>query len=182
MTVAFNYLQKHKKAFYLVGLSIGLQFIVAVFSNSLNALITDYYGLAFSDLTYLRTLLGIGIVAGMGAAIYFARIMRIPHLFASSFIVLCLALVTAPLCKSMESAWMWLIPIGVADAVVIVMLDTILQKITPDRVRGKIFGLQLTFSTLSFLLGTAIVANIIGFINPLNVFRGIAALSFSFAA
>ena len=40
--IAFNYLKKHKKAFYLVILSICLQFIVAVFSNSLNALITDY--------------------------------------------------------------------------------------------------------------------------------------------
>ena len=182
MLVALNYLKKHKKALYLVGLTICLQFIVAVFSNSLNALITDYYGLTFSDLTYLRTLLGIGIVAGMGAAIYFARIMRIPHLFASGFIVLCIALVTSPLCKTVESAWLWLVPIGMADAVVIVMLDTILQKITPDRVRGKIFGLQLTASTLSFLIGTAIVAHIIGFINPLNVFRGIALLSFALAS
>lgn len=182
MIVAFNYLKKHKKALYLVGLTICLQFIVAVFSNGLNALITDYYGLSFSDLTYLRTLLGIGIVAGMGATIYFARIMRIPHLFASGFSVLCLALITAPLCKTMESAWMWLIPIGMADAVVIVMLDTILQKITPDRVRGKIFGLNLTASTLSFLIGTAIVAHIVGFINPLNVFRGIAVISFVLAA
>lgn len=182
MAVAFNYLKKHKKVLYLVGLTICLQFIVAVFSNSLNALITDYYGLTFGDLTYLRTLLGFGIVAGMAAAIYFARIMRIPHLFASGFIVLCLALVTAPLCKTIESAWMWLIPIGMADAVVIVMLDTILQKITPDRVRGKIFGLQLTASTLSFLIGTAIVAHIIEFINPLNVFKGIAILSFILAA
>ena len=182
MAVALNYLKKHKKALYLVGLTICLQFIVAVFSNSLNALITDFYGLSFSDLTYLRTLLGVGIVAGMGATIYFARIMRIPHLFASGFIVLCLALVTAPLCKSVQTAWLWLIPIGIADAVVIVMLDTILQKITPDRVRGKIFGLQLTASTLSFLIGTAVVAHIIGFINPLNVFRGIALLSFGLAA
>ena len=182
MAVALNYLKNHKKALYLVGLTICLQFIVAVFSNGLNALITDYYGLSFSDLTYLRTLLGVGIVAGMGATIYFARIMRIPHLFASGFIVLCLALITAPLCKTMESAWLWLVPIGMADAVVIVMLDTILQKITPDRVRGKIFGLNLTASTLSFLIGTAIVAHIVGFINPLNVFRGIAVISFVLAA
>ena len=181
MIVALKYLKKHKKALYLVGLTICLQFIVAVFSNSLNALITDYYGLSFSDLTYLRTLLGVGIVAGMGATIYFARIMRIPHLFASGFIVLCLALITAPLCKTLESAWMWLIPIGMTDAIVIVTLDTILQKITPDRVRGKIFGLNLTASTLSFLLGTAIVAHIVGFINPLNVFRGIALFSFVLA-
>ena len=182
MAVALSYLKNHKKALYLVGLTICLQFIVAVFSNGLNALITDYYGLTFADLTYLRTLLGMGIVTGMGATIYFARIMRIPHLFASGFIVLCLALITAPLCKTMETAWMWLVPIGMADAVVIVMLDTILQKITPDRVRGKIFGLNLTASTLIFLIGTAIVAHIVGFINPLNVFRGIALISFGLAA
>lgn len=176
-----NYLQTHKRVLYLVGLSICLQFIVAVFSNSLNALITDYYSLPFSDLTYLRTLLGVGMLVGMAAAIYFARIMRIPHLFASAFSILCITMLTAPLCKSVSSAWVWLVPIGIADAVVVVMLDTILQKITPDRVRGKIFGLQLTFSTLSFLIGTVIVANIIGFINPLNVFKGIAAVSFLLA-
>lgn len=182
MAAAFKYLQNHKKALYLVELSICLQFIVAVFSNSLNALITDFYGLNFADLTYLRTLLGIGIIAGMGAVLYFARIMRIPHLLASGFIVLCAALITAPLCKSIGSAWMWLIPIGMADAVVLVMLDTILQKVTPDRVRGKIFGLQLTFCTLSFLIGTAVTANIVGIINPLNVFKGVALLSFVLAA
>ncbi len=182
MGIALKYLTNHKKALYLVGLSICLQFIVAVFSNSLNALITDYYGLTFSDLTFLRTLLGIGIISGMVATLYFARIMRIPHLFASGFIVLCVALITAPLCKTIESAWAWLIPIGMADAVVLVMLDTILQKVTPDRVRGKVFGLQLTFSTLSFLVGTAIVANILGFINPLVVFKGIAIFSFVLAA
>ena len=182
MGIAFNYLKNHKKALYLVGLSIGLQFIVAVFSNSLNALITDYYGLTFSDLTFLRTLLGIGIISGMLVTLYFARLMRVPHLFASGFIVLCIALITAPMCKSIDSAWAWLIPIGMADAVVLVMLDTILQKVTPDRVRGKVFGLQLTFSTLSFLAGTAIVANILGFINPLVVFKGIAILSFVLAS
>ncbi len=181
-SIALSYLKNHKRALYIVGLSICIQFIVAVFSNSLNALITDYYRLSFSDLTYLRTLLGVGIVAGMGAAIYFARIMRIPHLFACSFIVLCFTLVTAPFCRSIHSAWIWLIPIGMADAVVLVMLNTLLQKVTPDRVRGKIFGLQLTLTTLSFLIGTAIVANIISFINPLNIFKGIAVLSFILAA
>ena len=159
--VAFNYLQKHKKALYLVLLSICLQFIVAVFSNGLNALITDYYKLEFSDLTYLRTILGVGIVLGMVSALYFARIMKTIHLFACGFIVLCIALVTAPLCRTLSAAWYWLIPIGMADAVVLVMLDTILQKITPDRMRGKIFGFQLTFNTLSFLAGTYIVANLV---------------------
>ena len=182
MLKAFGYLKTHKKVLYLVGLSICLQFIVAVFSNSLNALITDYYGLSFSDLTYLRTLLGVGIVAGMFATIYFARIMRIPHLFACGFIVLCITLITVPFCRSVHTAWIWLIPIGMADAIIVVMLDTVIQKITPDKVRGKVFGLQLTFTTLSFLIGTATVAHIVSFVNPLLIFKGIALLSFVLAA
>ena len=56
MVIALNYLKSHKRVLYLVGLSIVLQFIVAVFSNSLNALITDYYGMTFESLTYLRTI------------------------------------------------------------------------------------------------------------------------------
>lgn len=179
--IAFNYLQKHKRALYLVLLSICLQFIVAVFSNGLNALITDYYKLEFSDLTYLRTILGIGIVLGMLSAIYFARIMKTIHLFACGFLVLCAAMITTPLCKTLGAAWYWLIPIGMADAIVLVMLDTILQKITPDSMRGKIFGFQLTFNTLSFLIGTFIVANLVSIINPLHIFKGIAVISLTLA-
>ena len=179
--IACGYLKRHKRALYLVGLSIGIQFIVAAFSNTLNALITDYFKLEFSALTYLRTILGVGIIIGLGTSIYFSRIMRVPHLFASGFLVLCLTLMTAPLCKSLGSAWMWLIPIGMADAIVVVMLDTILQKVTPDRVRGKVFGLQLTLSTMSFLAGTLIIANIIGYINPFHVFKAIAGISFLLA-
>ncbi len=177
--IAFLYLKNHKKALYLVGLAICLQFIVAAFSNSLNALVVDYYNLTFGDLTILRTILGAGMVAGMFLTVYFARIMRIPHLFACGFGVLCIALLTAPFCSSIKNSVFWLVPIGMAYAVVAVMLDTILQKAAPDRVRGKIFGLTLTFSTLSFLTGTFLVSQIVNIINPLNIFKLIALLSFS---
>ena len=179
---SFVYLKSHKKVLFLVYMSICVEFIVAIFSNSLNSLITDYYRLTFSDLTYLRTLLGIGIILGTFATIHFARLMRIPHLFASGFIVLCLALATAPLCKNIAGAWLWLIPIGLADAVVLIMIDTILQKITPDRVRGKIFGLELTFTTLSSLIGTMLVVNVLYGINQFLIFKGIAIISFVLAS
>ncbi len=179
--IAFNYLKKHKKALYLVLLSTALQFIVAVFSNGLNSLVVDYYKLDFSNLTYLRTLLGVGIILGMIFTIYFSRFMKIPHLFAMSFSGLCLILLSAPLCHNLSVAWVWLIPIGIFDAIILVLLDTILQKVTPDRVRGKVFGLQLTLSTLSFLVGTIITANITSYINPLTIFKIIALFSFSLA-
>ncbi|MCR4881651.1 MAG: MFS transporter [bacterium] len=181
MAVAFDYLRQHKKALYLVILAICIQFVVAVFSNSLNALITDYYGLNFVILIYLKTILAGGIILGMFATIFFARIVRVPHLFAASFITLCIALVTVPLCHSISNAWFWLIPIGVADAVLVIMLDTIMQKVTPDRFRGKVFGFQLTLSTLSFLAGTLIFASLTGHINALNIFKGIAVIAFALA-
>ena len=94
MNVAIKYIKNHKKALYLVMLSFCIQFIVAMFSNNLNTLITDYYGLAFSDLTYLRTILGFGIILGMFLTIYFARLLKGVHLFSIGFIVLCITLFT----------------------------------------------------------------------------------------
>ena len=179
---AFSYLKNHKRALFLVYMSICIEFIVAIFSNGLNSLITDHYRLSFSDLTYLRTLLGVGIILGTGATIYFARTMRIPHLFATGFLVLCITLLTAPFCKDISDAWIWLLPIGMADAVVLIMIDTILQKITPDRVRGKIFGLELTFTTLSFLIGTMLFANVLSGMSQFAVFKGIAIISFILAS
>ncbi len=181
LKLTYEYLQRHKRALYLVILGICIQFIVAIFSNTLNALITDYYNLNFAVLTYLRLLLGIGLVVGMGAAIYFARIMRIPHLFAGSFIILCAALITTPLCMSINAAWAWLLPIGAADAVLVIMLDTIMQKVTPDRFRGKVFGFELTFTTLSFLLGTLVISVFAEHFNPLEVFGVIGIIAFALA-
>lgn len=181
MKSAFSYLNTHKRAYFLVCLSIALSFIVAVFSNSLNALITDQYKMAFSDLTFIRFMLGAGVILGMGAALFFARFMRVPHLLASAFGILCIALITSPFCKTMDAAWFWLVPIGIADAVIIVMIDTILQKAVPDRIRGKIFGLQLTLTTLSFLAGTMLVIAASDVLAPLEMFKLLAFTSFIIA-
>lgn len=181
LTVVLHYLKKHKKALHFVLLTIFLQFMVAVLSNSLSVLVMDDYGLELSDLTHLGTLLGVGMLAGIAVAIYLFHTMRVPHLFASGFMVLCLVLLTAPLCKTVGSAGLWLIPIGMANVVVVATLDTILQKIVPDRLRGKIFGLQLTMTTLSFLMGTALVARWVGVIHPLDVFRIVALFAFLLA-
>ncbi len=179
--LALNYISKHKRALYLVILSICIQFIVGAFSNNLNSLITDYYGLEFKDLTYLRTILGVGIILGSIFTICFARFLKVLHIFALGFITLCIALFTANFCNSISIAWKWLIPIGISDAMVIIMLDTILQKVTSDSIRGKIFGLNLMLNTLSFLAATLAIAFTTNYINPLNTFKIIAAASFCLA-
>ena len=178
MKIAVNYLFSHKKALYLVLLSFIVQFIVAIFSNNLNTLVTDFYKLEFSDLTYLRTILGLGIILGMFATLYFARFMKLLHLFAVGFLVLFITLFTVNFCNSISIAWKWLIPIGITDAMIVIMLNTVLQKVTPDRVRGKIFGLSLTLGTLCALGGTIVVVAVSEFINPLLTFKILAGFAF----
>ena len=102
--LATSYLKTHKRTLSLVLMSICLSFIVAIFSNTLNSLITDYYNLEFSILTKIRTILGIGIVTGMAVTVFLARIMRISHLFAVGFLTLCIALITSPFCDSVNEA------------------------------------------------------------------------------
>lgn len=178
---ARKYLKSHKRAFYLVLLSIGLSLITALFTNALNTLAVDYYKLGIEGIAKLKTMLGVGVILGMVVSIYFSRFMKLTHLFALGFITLFVALFTSPLCRTMNAAWFWLVTIGIADTVILVMINTILQKVIPDRVRGKVFGLQQTVTTLSFLSGTLSIAMIADKINPLLIFKLIALLSFSVA-
>lgn len=166
-----SYLMSHKRAFYLVLLSIGLSLITALFINALNTLALDYYKLGIEGVAKLKVMLSVGIILGMLITISLSKIMKVPRLFALGFITLFLALFTSPLCKTMNESWFWLITIGVADTVILVMINTILQKVIPDRVRGKVFGFQQTVTTLSFLAGTLSIAILADKISPLLVFK-----------
>lgn len=178
---ARRYLKSHKRAFYLVLLSIGLSLITALFTNALNTLAVDYYKLGIEGVAKLKTMLGVGVILGMIVSIFFSRFMKLTHLFTLGFITLFAALFTAPLCKTMNQAWFWLIAIGIADTVILVMINTILQKVVPDRVRGKVFGLQQTVTTLSFLAGTFSIAILADKVNPLLIFKLVSFISFAIA-
>lgn len=178
---ARKYLKSHKRALYLVLLSIGLSLITALFTNALNTLAVDYYKLGIEGVATLKTMLGVGVILGMVVSIFFSRFMKLTHLFAFGFLTLFAALLTTPLCKTMNQAWFWLLSIGIADTVILVMINTILQKVVPDRVRGKVFGLQQTVTTMSFLAGTFFIAIVADTIIPLLIFKGIAIISFVIA-
>lgn len=178
---ARKYLKTHKRALYLVLLSIGLSLITALFTNALNTLAVDYYRLGIEGVAKLKTMLGVGVILGMIVTIFFSRFMKLTHLFTLGFITLFVALFTAPLCKTMNEAWFWLIAIGIADTVILVMINTILQKVVPDRVRGKVFGLQQTVTTLSFLAGTFSIAILADKVNPLIIFKLVSFISFAIA-
>lgn len=176
-----RYFKTHKRALYFVILSIVLSLVIATFFNTLNALATDYYMRGTENLMQFRGILGFGVIFVTGITILLARFLRTYNMLAVGFILLFLVMLTSPFCHTINQARFWLIPIGVANAIILVMADTILQKITPDRTRGKIFGLQSTMATFGFLVGIALIASAAGTIQPLVIFRGISLFCFLMA-
>lgn len=181
MKSVFAYQKIHKRASAIIGTAIILSFLIAIFSNNLNSLVTDYYGMEFSDLTHMRTLLGVGILLGMGLTVFLARFVRIPHLFALGFIIFFLVLFTSPMCQRIETAWIWLFPIGISYSMLLIMISTVLQKIIPDRIRGKVFGFQLTMTTASIIVGTVLSAGISDKVHPLDTLKLIAFVALALA-
>ena len=160
---ALRYLKRHKAVLQVILLSVSISLIIGIFINELNTLTIDYYKLGIGGVTKFRVMLGIGIILGMLVTVAATRAKRIYPLWAGGFGAIAAVLLSAKYCTTMLLAWFWLIPFGIANVVIMVMIDTFLQKSVPDRVRGKVFGLQLTLNTLAFLLGayTIMTANIL---------------------
>jgi len=74
-------------------------------------------------------------------------------------------------------AWIWLTLLGAANAIILVTMDTLLQKATPDRFRGKVFGFRSMLSNGVFLISLLIVSEVLKFASPLTVFKGLSLMS-----
>ncbi|MEI7475510.1 MAG: MFS transporter [bacterium] len=175
------YLKKHKKTLRLILLSVALSLITASFFNSMNALATDYFKIGISGVSKLKGMLGVGMILGTLITLYLSKYIRISYLLAGSFLAIFLTTATAQLVKTYSMAWGWLVLIGIANSIILITLDTILQKVTPDRLRGKIFGFRSTVTTGAFLATMWIVSEVLTIKSPINVFKSVSALSFSMA-
>ena len=154
---ALKYLTTHKIALQIILISVLISLIISTFTNALNTLTVDYYHLGIYGITWFRIMMATGIIVGMVLTLYLSKIRNISGIMSFGFFILFLALVSAPLCKTVNMAWFWLLPIGVASVLIMVMVDTALQKSVADRIRGKVFGFQLTMNTFAFLIGALVI-------------------------
>lgn len=174
-----GYFITHKKTCFIVSAALYLQFVSAIVINAFNAMITDFYGLAFLDLTILRTVLGLGLIIGALILLISEKFFRTRKLLFVFLILLSGVYLTSFVCQNTWIACVWVFLTGVFSAAVFTILDTIMQNITPSEIRGIIFGLSLSLCTLSFIVGTMIVSGAIGFLNPVAVFLGVSLFTFA---
>ncbi len=176
-SMGINYLKNHKHARRLVILSIVLSFITATFFNVLNAVAIDFYNIGIEGLSRLKLQLGVGMIAGSLIALYINKYTKTSYLLAGAFGLFVFTTATACFANTYEKALFWLMAVGIANALIIITIDTLLQKVTPDKIRGKIFGVRSSVGTLVFIGATYIISQFINKVNPFDLFRYVALAS-----
>jgi MFS family permease len=176
-----NYLKQHKNTLRLITLAILLSLVTATFFHSLNALAIDYYKIGIEGLSKLKGMLGIGMIAGGILVFYLSKKIRPVYVLAIGFFIIVLTTATSKLVTSYSLAWVWLILIGIANAGLVITIDTILQKISPDRIRGKIFGFKSAITTAGFLVATWLVSQVLAVTSAFDIMTFVSLFSLAIA-
>lgn len=172
-----DFLAKHKKALNMILLAVVISLISAIFYNAMNALATDYYQVSVKGLAQLKCMLGCGTCYGAILMILFSRFFKTNKTLVVSFIGLFLCLITASFCTTFIKARFWLGGIGIFAAILKITVDTILQKVSPNFIRGKIFAFASMLETFVSLLGIGFVSLFTGIIHPIAIFHITAGIS-----
>lgn len=169
-----SFLNSHKKSLNMIILAVILSLISAAFYNSMNALATDTYHVSVQSLAQLKCMLGCGTCYGLAIMLLFGKYFKTDKTLVTAFLGLFACLITVSFCTTFFKARIWLAGIGIFATVLKITIDTILQKISPNFIRGKIFAFASMLETFVTLLGTALVSFLAGVINPISIFHIIA--------
>ncbi|MBR2068244.1 MAG: MFS transporter [Candidatus Gastranaerophilales bacterium] len=170
------FLDKHKKALNMIFLGVLLSLISAIFYSAMNSLATDVYHVGIKSLSRLKGMLGEGTCAGFLIMLLLGKRLKTNKTLVASFLGLFLCLITASFCTTFLKANIWLVGVGIFATLLKVTIDTILQKVSPDFIRGKIFAFSSMLETFATLSGTVIVSILTGIIKPINIFHIVAFL------
>lgn len=176
-----NYLRAHRKTWNLILLSTFLSFLSSFFYIALTVLAVDYFNLGTGGVGKLLTMLGVGMMMGSFAAVFLRKWFCAVDLLSLSFFVIFVTTLTAEVVKNYTLAWLWLILLGSANSIILVTVDTLLQRISPNRFRGKIFGFRSVLTNAVFLLSLLGVSEILRLASPFAVFKVLAFISLAVA-
>ncbi len=174
---AMNYLRHHSLARQAIGLSVALSFLSSFFYVTLISLGVRHFGLSTGGVGLFLAVLGFGMVAGSLSAPYVARFVKSTRILANGFVVIALTSLLLAGASSSIMASILLFILGMANEIIVVTLDTLLQRITPDRFRGKLFGLRTALTTAMFLGPLLASGWLLSQTSPSVVLRGLAVLS-----
>ncbi len=175
---AWTYLQKHQKTKDLILLSALLSLLSSMFYVALTSTATDYFKLGVLGIGKLHAMLGCGMIIGALLAIKLSEWFKARNLIVLCFVIILATTATSHFVNSYNLAWFWLITLGAGNAILVITLDTLLQKIVPDRFRGKVFGFRSVFNNIAFLSSLLFCGWLLNFSSAFAIFKLMASISF----
>ena len=142
-----RYIRQHRKTMEIIGLMLLFWCCGTVVMNGMTGIVTKYYGLDLPMLAYFLALLGVGMILG-AASCSLAR-QGIPKEVGIAWAMVMVG-VFLGLFSVVKAAWLGLACLMIGaffGAVLLVSLDTLLQRIVPNHVRGRVMGVKDLVST-----------------------------------
>jgi long-chain acyl-CoA synthetase len=174
---AYQYLWQHLYAQRLIWLSVVLSFLSSFFYITLITLGVEHFRLKTEAVGFFLALLGGGMVLGAFLAAYLVKWLKETFVLVLAFVGVAAASLAFGGVNSYRSAAVVLLALGAANEVIVVTLDTLLQKITPNRFRGKVFGFRGALTTGMFLAALLLVGRALTTISPFDMLRLLAVVS-----
>ncbi len=158
LTSAYHYLRCHKHPAQAITLEVLFFTASSVILNCMPAIVTSRFHLTASDFAYFMGVAGIGMIVG-AAAVSRSR-NGIPKEVGIGWATV--AIGAGILMASQASHWetflLWLTLSASFGAVMFITVDTLLQRLVPDWVRGRVMGARDLLTTFGLLLPTVPIA------------------------
>jgi 1-acyl-sn-glycerol-3-phosphate acyltransferase len=150
-----RYLLRHKHALQIILLMLLFWSCGGLILNGLTGIVTHEFGLDISSYSYFMGVVGGGMILG-AAAVSLAR-RGVPREIgiAWAMVFVGLFLLGFSLMHTWKTALPFLVGSAFAGAVLLVTLDTLLQRIVPNFIRGRVMGVKDLIATLG-LIGVAV--------------------------
>ena len=156
--IGVSYLKNHTRPFQVIGLEMMFFAISAVVFNSLPGLLTGKFHLPQSDFGIFMGMAGLGMVAG-AMAISRAK-QGIPKEIGIAWatILVGVGLLLAAFCVQWQSMLASLVVGSFFAAIMFISVDTLLQRVVPDYIRGRVMAVRDMLTTSGLIVMTVPIA------------------------
>ena len=158
LKTALGYLKVHKHPLQAILLELAFTTASAVILNCMPAIVTARFGLSNSDFAYFLGVAGIGMI--VGAALVSRARNGIPKEIGIgwSTVAIGVGLLMAAWAAHWETFLVWLTLAAMFGAIMFITVDTLLQRVVPDYIRGRVMGARDLITTFGLLVPTVPIA------------------------
>jgi len=157
----FRYVRRHQLVREIIVVSVVLWIAASIVRSLIPAIVKDVFHGTYQDMGIYNGLLGVGLLAGSIALTIIGPSLKSPLAISWSLKFAGLA----GLVLAAGTAWQWnrivcgaaLMGVGFFGAGIQVSVNAMLQRIVPNHLRGRVFGVHDLFTMAGLLLATGLI-------------------------